>query len=296
MSRLQLADAVSAHHAAQARVAVQRWHADEPADARAQVDRVAEEVPVALEYNGIAHVVMLASPLDLEDFALGFSLSEQILASPDELYDCDIGALPGGMRLRLRISSQRFALLKGLRRNLLGRTGCGLCGAETLQQAIRHPAAVASKVCFDAGAIHAGLAAMQLRQTLQRDTGATHAAAWLDVDGQLTLVREDVGRHNALDKLLGALARQRIDFSRGAVLITSRASYEMVQKTAVLGIGLLAAISAPTGLAIRLADDCNITLMGFVRARSHVVYTHPQRLNGMAACAATDATRMEECT
>jgi FdhD protein len=285
-------------YAASASILVQRWRDDDGSEGgiagHLQADQVAEEVPVALEYNGISHAVMLASPLDLEDFALGFSLSEAILAAPDELYDCDISALQDGIRVRLRISAERFAVLKAMRRNLLGRTGCGLCGAETLQQAIRHPAAVTSRACFDAGAIHAGLAAMARQQALQRATGATHAAAWLSADGQVALVREDVGRHNALDKLLGALARKRTDFAQGAVLISSRASYEMVQKTATLGIGMLAAISGPTGLALRLAEDCNITLMGFVREHSHVVYTHPQRLNKMAASAASVAAHRQQ--
>lgn len=243
-----------------------------------QSDKVAEEVPVALEYNGISHAVMLASPTDLEDFALGFSLSEGILAHRSELYDCEVDNGEDGIQVRLRIASERFALLKDKRRNLTGRTGCGLCGAETLQQAIRRPARVESGASFSAAAIHAGLDAMQMRQHMQRDTGATHAAGWLAADGRITVVREDIGRHNALDKLIGALARDGIDFSSGAALITSRASYEMVQKAATLGIGFLAAISAPTGLAIRLAEDCNLTLMGFVRSENHVVYAHPHRL------------------
>ena len=262
-------------HAALARVVVQKWR-DGLGDV--QADNVAEEVPVALEYNGISHAVMLASPTNLEDFALGFSLSEGIVAHPSELFDCEVSNLVDGIQVQMRIASERFVMLKDRRRNLTGRTGCGLCGAETLQQAIRRPARVESHAKFSAAAIYAGLDAMQTQQNMQRHTGATHAAAWLAADGRITVVREDVGRHNALDKLIGALARDRIDFSSGAALITSRASYEMVQKVATLGIGFLAAISAPTGLAIRLAEQTNVTLIGFVRQKSHVVYAHQNRL------------------
>jgi FdhD protein len=262
-------------HAALAQVVVQKWR-DGSGDV--QADKVAEEVPVALEYNGISHAVMLASPTDLEDFALGFSLSEGILAHPSELFDCDVSNVADGIQVQIRIASERFARLKEKRRNLTGRTGCGLCGAETLQQAIRRPARVESHASFSAAAIYAGLDAMQMQQNMQRHTGATHAAAWLAADGQIKVVREDVGRHNALDKLIGALAKERADFSSGAALITSRASYEMVQKAATLGIGFLAAISAPTGLAIRLAEETNVTLIGFVRQKSHVVYAHHNRL------------------
>jgi len=248
-----------------------------------RTDLLAEEVPIALEYNGIAHAVMLATPCDLEDFALGFSLSEGILARRDELYDCEVSDEPDGIRIALRIATQRFAALKDKRRNLTDRTGCGLCGTESLRHAIRRPAPVGSNPCFDAEALQRGLETMQSLQTLRLATGATHAAAWMDAQGNVALVREDVGRHNALDKLLGALAAAHADLSRGALLVSSRASYEMVQKTATLGIGMLAAISAPTGLAIRLAGESRVTLAGFVRHHGHVVYTHPERLRAHPA-------------
>jgi FdhD protein len=256
-------------------VSVARWR-DGATDSR--MDLVAEEVPVALEYNGIAHAVMMASPADLEDFALGFSLTEGIIASPSELYDCEVHPLADGIQVRIEIASERFVRLKERRRNLTGRTGCGLCGTESLQEAVRCPAPVRSGACFTAAELQAGLAAMQAQQTLQQHTGATHAAAWMDALGTVELVREDVGRHNALDKLLGALARSHADLSCGAVLVTSRASYEMVQKTAALGIGVLAAVSAPTALAIRLANETGLTLAGFVRPQGHTVYTHGERL------------------
>jgi FdhD protein len=256
-------------------VCVERWHDGQPEKC---ADHVAIEVPVALEYNGISHAVMLASPEHLGDFALGFSLSEGILADPSELFSCDVSAHEQGIRIEMRISASRFMALKEKRRNLTGRTGCGLCGAETLQQAIRYPLPVHSEVKFSAKAIHGGMKLMQAQQRMQHDSGATHAAGWLDAGGEMRLVREDVGRHNALDKLIGALARERADFSGGAALITSRASYEMVQKAATVGIGFIAAISAPTSLAIQLAEQTGVTLIGFVRAQNHVVYANSQRL------------------
>lgn len=235
-------------------------------------DRVAEESPVALEYNGISHAVMLASPGDLEEFALGFSLSEGILEHADELYECDVQPGCDGYTVTMRIASSCFHRLKDKRRSLTGRTGCGLCGAETLAQAIRRPPPVAGSAAFTLQQIKQGMAAMQAQQYLQQRTGATHGAAWMDAEGRIVLVREDVGRHNALDKLIGAMAIRGIRASGGAALITSRASYEMVQKCATVGIAFLAAISAPTALAIRLAEQTGVTLIGFVRERGHVVY------------------------
>lgn len=244
----------------------------------AATDTVAEEVPVALVYNSMSHVVMLATPQYLEDFALGFSLSEGIVQHAGELLDCFVTQVDAGIHIDLRISEARFAALKEQRRNLSGRTGCGLCGAETLQQVTREIMPVNSQARFTSAQIYAGFAQMQLQQKIQQQTGATHAAGWLDATGKVEIVREDVGRHNSLDKLLGALVKSGQDLSAGGILITSRASYEMVQKTASAGVGLLAAISAPTGLAIRLAEHTQLTLLGFVRPLSHVVYTYPNRI------------------
>lgn len=258
-----------------AQVAVEKWHDGVCVLA---ADNVAEEAPVALVYNGVSHVVMLTSPQNLDDFALGFSLSEGILHHASELLDCYVSKLEEGIHMDLHITEERFDALKDQRRNLTGRTGCGLCGAETLKQVIRQINTVSSSAMFSAEQIYAGFAQMKQQQELQRLTGATHAAGWLCADGMVEIVREDVGRHNSLDKLIGALVRADQDLSAGAVLITSRASYEMVQKTAIAGIGILAAISAPTGLAVRLADQTNLTLLGFVRPHSHVVYTQPQRI------------------
>lgn len=241
-------------------------------------DEVAEEVPVALVYNGISHAVMLATPADLEDFALGFSLTEGIIEDPAEMYGMEIVDAENGIRVELDIASERFLNLKERRRNLTGRTGCGLCGTDSLSQAIRLPLSVTANPVFKTDVIHRGFDRMDDMQTLKKKTGATHAAAWLEKDDKVRLIREDVGRHNALDKLIGALFRQKFDRSSGAALVTSRASYEMVQKCASSGIGMLAAVSAPTALAIRIADEVNLTLAGFVRQKAHTVYTHPQRL------------------
>jgi FdhD protein len=256
-------------------VAVEKWQDNLGVVA---TDTLAEEVPVALVYNSVSHVVMLATPQDLQDFALGFSLSEGILHDPAELLDCFVSHTDEGIHIDLHITEARFEALKDQRRNLIGRTGCGLCGAETLQQVMRNIKPVSSSALFSAEQFHAGFAQMQAQQRIQKLTGAAHAAGWMNADGEISIVREDVGRHNSLDKLLGALLQTGQDLSTGAVLITSRASYEMVQKTATAGIGILAAISAPTGLAVRLAEQTNLTLLGFVRNHSHVAYSHLKRL------------------
>lgn len=254
-----------------------QWHEGHVAE---HADRLAEEVPVALEYNGVAHAVMLATPVDLEDFATGFSISEGIVADASEIFDIEVEPGHSGLTVRLRIAGAAFAALKTRRRALAGRTGCGLCGVESLAQLAPRVASrnAGDATRVDARALHAGFAELKLRQALLGATGATHAAAWLRADGTLACVREDVGRHNALDKLIGALLRQRETLAGGAALVTSRASYEMVQKTANVGIGVLAAISGPTALAVRLADQAGITLAGFVRPGRHVVYSHPKRL------------------
>ena len=244
----------------------------------ASLERLIEEVPVALVYNGISHAVMLATPADLEDFALGFSLSEGILTTPAELYDCEPAFAAEGIELRLEIASARLAALKARRRNLAGRTGCGLCGVESLQAALRQPTPVASRAPLPVAAIHCALAELAAGQPLHRATGAAHAAAWAGNDGRVLALREDVGRHNALDKLIGALARERFDPAAGFLVVTSRASYEMVQKAAAAGIGLVAAISAPTALATRLAEAANLTLVGMARAGRLTAYSHPDRL------------------
>ena len=242
-------------------------------------DCVAEEVPVALEYNGVSHAVMLATPADLEDFALGFSLTEGIVTSAAEVYGMDVVPSCDGLTVQLEIASSRFASLKDRRRSLAGRTGCGLCGTESLCQAVRPVAPLASDARFGAAAITAALQALRGRQRLHEVTGATHAAGWSRADGTLALLREDVGRHNALDKLVGALARERLPGPEGFVVVTSRASYEMVGKTAQAGVALLAAVSGVTGLAIDVAQAAGVALAGFARGQDLTLYAHEERVD-----------------
>ncbi len=241
-------------------------------------DCLAEETPVALIYNGQPHVVMMATPRDLEDFALGFSLSEAIVSGQEELESLSVAKLDNGYEISIRVPAHRHALLPDRRRNLVGRSGCGLCGSETIDQAIRAAPRVAAGVRLTDAALQRALIALGERQPINAVTGATHAAAWADAEGNLLAVREDVGRHNALDKLIGAIVAARRDTARGFAVITSRASYEMVLKAATLGMPLLAAISAPTALAVRMAEEAGMTLIGFARGRNHVVYTCPSRL------------------
>ncbi|GEK49998.1 formate dehydrogenase accessory sulfurtransferase FdhD [Vreelandella venusta] len=244
------------------------WYTD------TQEDLLALERPVALVYNGISHAVMMASPVDLEDFALGFSLSEGILANITECYDLEIREAPQGHTVHLTIASQRMAELKQRRRSLTGRTGCGLCGTEALEQAIRPIPSVVAPSLSDA-AIQRSLQELVSHQPLQAATGASHGAAWCDPQGRIQRLREDVGRHNALDKLIGALAREAAPLEEGFALVTSRASYEMVHKCASAGIGALVAVSAATALAVEQAQASGLLLAGFARSGRHLIYHRP---------------------
>ena len=246
---------------------------------------VAEEVPVALSYNGISHAVMLASPLDLEDFAVGFSLGERIVRDARDIYELEVEEGANGIVIEMRIASGAMMRLKETRRARTGRTGCGLCGVESLacfEEDAFDPPREGSAMRVDAQALHRAMAAMAARQELHHATGAVHAAGWADGEGVLRCVREDVGRHNALDKLVGALARGGLDAAQGFAVVTSRASFEMVQKAARAGILLLGAVSAPTALAVRLAGQAGVTLAGFVRDGRHVLYSHPERVGWSA--------------
>lgn len=248
------------------------------------VETLAEELPVALVYNGISHAVMLASPADLEDFALGFSLSEGIIDSPDDLLDAEIlpadlgesvalaGTTERGLSVELKVTLRCFMRLKERRRTLAGRTGCGLCGVDSLDGVARCHSQVARGAPLLASAIFAAVKQLDRHQPLRQSTGAAHAAAWVNLAGDIELAREDVGRHNALDKLIGARAKAGADNRDGFALVSSRASYEMVQKSALAGIGALAAMSAPTALAVRLAEETGVSLVGFARQHSLVVY------------------------
>jgi len=256
-------------------VRVGGWRGDE---AFGDDDCVVEEVPVALEFNGVSHAVMLASPADLEDFALGFALTEGIVGAASEVRDVEVEHRPDGIAVKVEIASERFVGLKERRRNLTGRTGCGLCGTESLAQAVRSLPAVTSRAVISHAAVIEALTALPALQQLQRATGGAHAAAWCDLQGDVLLLREDVGRHNALDKLAGALARKGFDPDAGFALVTSRASVEMVQKAQAMNLGILVAVSAPTGLAIDIATRAGICLAGFARGRNLNIYSGAERI------------------
>ena len=231
-------------------------------------------------YNGVSFAVMMATPHDLADFALGFSLSEGLIQLPAQLVDLQINTLLEGTELAMTVAEQAHGahLARVGERLLPGRSGCGICGTRDLERAIRQPPAVRGDVGLSHAGLERALSNLTARQPMNAATGAVHAAAWAHASGEIMLVREDVGRHNALDKLIGALHHAGIEPSTGFALITSRASYEMVTKAASAGFTVLAAISAPTALAIELARSAGLTLVGFARPGSHNVYTHPQRL------------------
>ena len=256
-------------------VPVERWR---PAGTESATDAVADERPVAFRYHGVPHVVMLATPADLEDLAVGFTLSEAIVAAPAEIRSVSLATVDEALEVNLDIAPERFAALLQRHRNLTGRTGCGMCGAETLADAIREPPALAAGLELSSAGLQAALEALAPRQALNARTGSIHAAAWVVPQEGVTLLREDVGRHNALDKLIGALVRRGEDLRRGYVIVTSRASYEIVQKAATVGIQAVVAVSAPTAFAIRSAAAFGLTLVGFARPGRHVIYAHGERL------------------
>ncbi|WP_337053784.1 formate dehydrogenase accessory sulfurtransferase FdhD [Pseudoxanthomonas sp. USHLN014] len=254
--------------------------------AEARADEIAEEVPVAFVYNDTPFAVMMATPCDLVDFAQGFALSEDIVEAIADAHVESIEHLLEGVEVRMRIPPQREQALQRRRRSMSGRSGCGVCGSELLEAALRDPAPVGPGIVVTPAALQRALRALQralraLRaaQPLGARTGATHAAGWALADGEIALVREDVGRHNALDKLIGAMHRAGLDPQAGFLVVTSRASYEMAMKAASAGIAFLAAISAPTALALALAQRTGMTLLGFARDDGYALYTHPQRLD-----------------
>jgi FdhD protein len=259
------------------RIPVSKWRQELP-HGSVQDDRIAAEVPVALTYNRVSHVVMMATPADLEDLGLGFSVTEGLIGGPEDLLATRIIPRHGGLELAMTISEHWFDRLATQRRNLAGRTGCGLCGAENIEQALRPPPAVGRRLVVTHGAMQQAVSALARHQPLQADTGATHGAAWCSLEGQVLQLREDVGRHNALDKLIGGLLRSGFEPSSGFALVSSRASYEMVSKAAAAGIEMLIAVSAPTTLAIDFAERSGITLVGFARPGRHNVYTCEERI------------------
>jgi len=263
-------------------VSVHRYRQGEPA-AAPEADQLAQEIPLALEYNGISHATVLATPCDLEDLALGFSLTEGIIRSAADVRDLEIIESAQGYVAQLTISSACVAQLKRRRRTLAGRSGCGLCGLESLDDVVRPLAPVAGPLQpISPVAVLKALHDLRQRQPMHQETGATHAAAWAGLSGRIHYVREDIGRHNALDKLIGAMLprREQQDPSAGFAVISSRASFEMVQKAAAVGIPAVAAVSAPTHYAVQTAEQLGVLLIGFARNGNFTVYAHPGHLEG----------------
>lgn len=243
-----------------------------------RIDVLAEETPVALVYNGISHAVMMASPADLEDFAVGFSLSEGIARNKSDLGAVETVSVANGVEVRIELSSQAFWHLKERRRTLAGRTGCGLCGVDSLDQTVRDLPKIENGLRVTHAAIHRALDALPAAQVHNRAARSLHAAAFATPEGEIKLMREDVGRHNALDKLIGGMMRQGLDPASGICLITSRCSFEMAQKAVAAGFPILVAVSAPTLMAQRLAEAHNLTMVALARPDSVVLVSHPERL------------------
>ena len=243
-----------------------------------QPDELAEEVPVALVYNGISHVVMMATPKDLAQFAVGFSLSEGIIENRGEIYGMDVIQACNGLEVQIELSSRRFMGLKERRRALAGRTGCGVCGVEQLNDIGKPIIPLPFTQTFNLAHLDRALVHLNDVQPIGQLSGCTHAAAWVLPSGSIAGGHEDVGRHVALDKLLGRRARENNVWQQGAALVSSRASYEMVQKSAMCGVEILFAVSAATTLAVEVAERCNLTLVGFCKPGRATIYTHPQRL------------------
>jgi FdhD protein len=241
-------------------------------------DQVAEEVPVALVYHNVPHVVMLATPADFEDYAYGFTLSESLVARAEEIREVEVTQGVDAVDVKITVAWERFTELLHRRRNLTGRTGCGLCGVEKAEDAIRQVGPVGAGPKVSVADLHGAIEQLGTMQPINAGTGSVHAAAWVVPGKGIQLVREDVGRHNALDKAIGAVIRSKADVGSGYMLVTSRASYEMVQKCATVGISFLAAFSAPTAFAVRLAKKSGLTLVAFARRDRHVVYANPERL------------------
>jgi FdhD protein len=240
---------------------------------------VPEETAVAFDYDGVGYAVMMATPADLEDFATGFSLTEGVIGCPAEIEELSVVPTEDGIVLRMGLAGARRDALWERRRHLAGPSGCGLCGIESLNEALRSVPAIESALHVSAAAIAAAMASLSSLQALNRRTRAVHAAAFWQPGGEALIVREDVGRHNALDKLVGAIARGGHAAAGGVVLLTSRISVEMVQKAAVAGAPIVVAVSAPTALAVRVAERAGITLAGIARDDGFEIFTHPGRIS-----------------
>ena len=256
-------------------VAARQWSAAGITD---RAEQIVEEIPVVIVYNAIPHVVMMATPADLEDFVLGFSITEELIRSPADVRDVKVIRYGQGIEVQATVDEACETVIASRARRLSGRTGCGICGTDSIDGVMKTLHPVRAGRAVRPAAIEQALAALADKQQLNAVSGAVHAAAWARVDGTVEEVREDVGRHNALDKLIGALLRRSADPETGFILVTSRASFEMVQKAAVFGAPLLAAISGPTGLAVRVAEQSKMTLVGFARGDRLTIYTHPERM------------------
>src|ERR1700682_6215910 len=240
---------------------------------------IPEETAVALTYNGGTYAVMMTTPQDLEDFAVGFSLSEGVISSSADIDSLDIMRLADGFELRMWLSKPKADRLQDRRQYIAGPTGCGLCGIDSIAEAMRPAAVVGHGQQFSSEQIMAAMQKLPLLQKLNTETRAVHAAAFWDFTGSIVALREDVGRHTALDKLSGALARASFVGNDGIILLTSRFSVEMVQKSAVIGAPVMVSVSAPTALAVRMADAAGITLAAIARSDGFEVFTHPCRIS-----------------
>jgi len=239
---------------------------------------IPEETPIAFTYGGATHAVMMATPSDLEDFAVGFAITEGLIDADAPALDVEIAASELGIELRSWLPGESQGQYAARRRSMAGPTGCGLCGIESLEQATRVLPALESAVRVRASALVEAMDRLPGSQKLNQQTRAMHAAAFWNPATDALILREDVGRHNALDKLAGALARQGTPGSSGVVLMTSRVSVELVQKAARIGAAVIAAVSAPTALAVRTAEACGMTLVAVMRGREFEIFTHPARI------------------
>lgn len=253
---------------------------------------IPEEVPIALVYDGSTHAVMMATPADLEDFAVGFSITEGIVANCEEIREFEVVEHEKGLEARMWLVPSTGRNHAERRRRIAGPTACGLCGVESLDAAVPAPRTVGTTATATRDQIHTALDMLPLEQTLNLTTRAVHAAAFWDAgSGSIAFVREDVGRHNALDKLVGAVIRSGLDPANGFVVLTSRVSVEMVQKAAAIGAEIIVAVSAPTALALRTAEAAGITLVAIARPDAFEIYSHPNRI--LLAAQAGDSTRQD---
>jgi FdhD protein len=258
------------------------WSGGDPSEGQRAVP---EETAVAFTYNRSAHAVMMATPADLEDFAVGFILNEGVVGGPAEIEELDVVRARHGIELRMWIGQARGAVFYERRRFMAGPTGCGLCGLESLAEAMRPAQRVDAELSVTSDVVREAIHALTEKQAIHRQTHAVHAAGCWQPGAGLVALREDVGRHNALDKLAGALARESFSARDGIVCLTSRVSVEMIQKSARMGAPIVAAVSAPTALAIRVAHEAGITLIAVARDDGFEVFTHPRRICGRRASA-----------